>query len=86
MTKWQKDLVANKWKSSRLSSAISNGDFFAALSFCHSLGCGRRPRWAIRGLFLLLASLEMRATLRAKQRVVVRREIKRTASTNTLSN
>jgi hypothetical protein len=29
MTKWQKNLMAKKWTREKLSSAISNGDFFA---------------------------------------------------------
>src|SRR5258707_14745541 len=45
MTKWQKHLGAKKWIRGKLSSAISNGDFFATLFFCLPLGCGRRPRW-----------------------------------------
>jgi hypothetical protein len=34
-----KNLVAKEWTRERLSSAFSNGDLFATLFFCHSLGC-----------------------------------------------
>jgi hypothetical protein len=52
MTKWQKNLVAKKWTREKLSSAISNGDFFATLFFCQSFGCppeAERLHWAFRG-------------------------------------
>jgi hypothetical protein len=37
-----------KMDTQKLSSAISNGYFFATLSFCLPLGCGRRPHWVFR--------------------------------------
>jgi hypothetical protein len=40
-----KNSDGKKWTREKLSSGISNDDFFATLSFCQSLGCGRRPRW-----------------------------------------
>jgi hypothetical protein len=43
MTKWQNNLMAKKWTREKLSSAISNVDFFAMLFFCQPLGC---PPWA----------------------------------------
>jgi hypothetical protein len=47
----EKNLAAEKSTRERLSSAISNGDFFATLSFCHSLDCppeAEKPRWFFR--------------------------------------
>jgi hypothetical protein len=49
--KLAKKSAGKKWAPWKLSSAISNDDFFATLCFCHSLGCppeAERLRWVIR--------------------------------------
>jgi len=46
MTKWQKNLVAKKWAREKLTSAISNGDFFAILFFAFLLAAAEGRAWS----------------------------------------